>query len=103
MIAIETALAQYIVRVSQQGTVIASHLVNAPDALSAINFVERYYYQPVKLEKTFIENEDGKLHEVTVASNWHGYMFEAQSIKTVTTSATHHVRLAKTTLPESIK
>lgn len=94
MLAVEITLIQYIVRVSQQGTVIASHLVNAPDALSAINFVEQYYYQPVQLEKTFIENEDGKLHEVTIASNWHGYMFEAQAIKTVPTTVTN-VYLAK--------
>jgi hypothetical protein len=85
----EFTLNQYMVRVSQQGAVVASHLINAPDALSAINLVEQYYYQPVQLEKTTIEDGDGKRREVITASNWHGYMFEAHATEAAPTSATH--------------
>lgn len=81
MIASEMKSRQYIVRVSQQGVVIGDHLVNAPDALNAINFVERYFYQPVQWGKTLIDYGDGKSHEVATANNWHGYMFEAHAIE----------------------
>ncbi|GAB4427114.1 MAG: hypothetical protein Kow0031_07080 [Anaerolineae bacterium] len=80
---------QYLVRVSQQGVVVASHLMCAPDALGAINLVEQYYYQPVQVEKTIFEDGDGKRREVTTASNWHGYMFEAHAVEAAPASATH--------------
>lgn len=83
---IEITSKQYIVRVSQQGVMIGEHLVNASNALNAINFVERYYYQPVQWEKTLIENRDGKCHEVALANNWHGYMFEAHITEAVPVS-----------------
>ena len=65
-----------------------SHLVFAPDALSAINLVEMVYCRPVRPEKTFIENEAGQQREVTIADNWHGFMFEAHATEAAPTSVT---------------
>ena len=40
----------YLVEVTQQGILVATHTVEAPDALTAINLVERSYSEPAKLE-----------------------------------------------------
>jgi hypothetical protein len=68
----------FLVRVTQQGTLVAIHSVEAPNALSAINLVEPFYGEPVQLERVSIEDETGSRHEVTVVNNWHGFMFQAQ-------------------------
>lgn len=79
MAVLEITLTHYVVRVLQQGELIASHAVDAPDALNAINLVEQHYYQPARYEKAFIEDEEGRRHEVINAANWRGLMFEAHA------------------------
>ncbi len=71
----------YLVEVTQQGTLLATHTIEAPDALTAINLIESYYSEPTRVEKVLIEDETGDLHQVMLANNWHGYMFEAQAIR----------------------
>jgi hypothetical protein len=71
----------YRVEVQQGGSAIAFYTVEAPDALSAINRVELLYGDPVVAEKTTIEDEEGGSHRITLARNWHGYMFQARAIK----------------------
>ena len=71
----------YLVRVTQQGTLVALHTVEAANALSAVNLVEPLYGEPVRLERVSIEHETGNRHEVTVVNNWHGFMFQAQAVK----------------------
>lgn len=71
----------YIVEVQQQGSPIAFYNLEAPDALAAINRVELLYGEPVIVEKTTIEAEEGDQHRITLAHNWHGYMFQARVIK----------------------
>ena len=71
----------YLVRVIQQGSLVALHTVEAANALSAISLVEPLYGEPVQLERVSIEDESGNRHEVTVANNWHGFTFQAQAVK----------------------
>lgn len=71
----------YHVQVKRQGVHVADHIVEAPDALSAINLVENAYGDPVRLEKSLLEDEGGHRHQIMLASNWHGYMFEAWAIE----------------------
>jgi hypothetical protein len=70
----------YLVEVTQQGILVATHTVEAPDALTAINLVERSYSEPAKLEEITVEDEVSNQQQGTVANNWHGYMFQAQAI-----------------------
>jgi hypothetical protein len=70
----------YLISVTRQGTPVGIHTVAAPDALTAINLVEGYYSKPVRQERVLIEDESGSQYEATVASNWHGFMFQAQAI-----------------------
>ncbi len=72
----------YQVIVRQQGTRVAEHTIKAPDALSAINQIERYYGDPVQMEERVTEDEDGHPHQIMLVSNWHGYTFEAVAIDT---------------------
>jgi hypothetical protein len=73
----------YKVEVQQRGSSIAFHTLKAPDALSAINRVELLYGTPVVVEKTIVEDEEGESHQITLARNWHGYMFQARALKPV--------------------
>ena len=59
----------YTVEVQQGGNLIASYTVEAPDALAAINRVELLYGQPVTVEKTAIEDQEGDKHRFTLAHN----------------------------------
>jgi hypothetical protein len=73
----------YNVEVQQGGKSIAFYTVEAPDALSAINRVELLYGAPVIVEKIAIEGDEGGRHRITLAHNWHGYMFQARVVKPV--------------------
>jgi hypothetical protein len=73
----------YKVEVQQCGSPIAFYMVEAPDALSAINRVELLYGEPLTVEKTAIEDEEGDRHRITLAHHWHGYMFQARAVKLV--------------------
>jgi hypothetical protein len=73
----------YTVEVQQGGNFIASYTVEAPDALAAINRVELLYGQPLIVEKTAIEDQEGDKHRFTLAHNWHGYMFQARAIESI--------------------
>ena len=70
----------YDVEVKQQGSPIAHHIVEAVNALTAINLVESYYGEPVRSEVALMEDEHSHMHRIIVASNWHGYTFEARAI-----------------------
>ena len=73
----------YTVEVQQRGSPVAFHTIEAPDALTAINRVELLYGEPVMTEKITIEDEEGDQHRITLAHNWHGYMFQARAIKPI--------------------
>lgn len=71
----------YYVEVRQQGRYVACHLVEAADALTAINRVERFYGEPVIVYKNAVEDKDGCPHPFTQTANWHGYSFEAWAVE----------------------
>ncbi|HXV99912.1 MAG TPA: hypothetical protein VEC93_15955 [Anaerolineae bacterium] len=71
----------YQVEVKKQGTFVANHIVEAPNAMTAIDLVESYYTEPVSLEKALTENGHSQVHQVMLAINWHGYSFHAWAIK----------------------
>jgi hypothetical protein len=70
----------YDVEVKQQGSPIAHHIIEAVNALTAINQIESYYGESVRYEVALIEDEHSHMHRITVANNWHGYTFEARAI-----------------------
>jgi hypothetical protein len=70
----------YDIEVKQQGSPMAHHIVEAVNALAAINRVESTYGQPVQYPVASIKDEHSHLHRIVVASNWHGYTFEARAI-----------------------
>ncbi|HEY83877.1 MAG TPA: hypothetical protein G4N96_02010 [Chloroflexi bacterium] len=74
-------LMQYLITVKSQGSVVAEHTVEAPDALSAANQVELRYGEPVKIEHVTVELEDGRKRASIVVHNWHGYCFHARRVK----------------------
>lgn len=70
----------YQVTVKNRGSPVASHTVEAADALAAIKLVELLYGEPVRVEFVTVELEDGrKRHEMKV-HNWHGYSFVARKV-----------------------
>lgn len=73
----------YRVIVKQQGSHVAEHTLKAPDALAAINQVERYYGKPVQYQERVIEDDMGRPHTVILVSYWHGYTFEAVGLEPV--------------------
>jgi hypothetical protein len=70
----------YLVVVRNQGNYIAEHTVEAADALTAINQVEREYGEPPQVEFTTVELEDGHKRHLMLVNNWHGYAFHARPI-----------------------
>ena len=70
----------YQIDVKAQGSSVAQHFVEAADALTAINLVESYYGEPVKVETVVVENEDGSLRQKIVVKHWHGYTFDARAV-----------------------
>jgi hypothetical protein len=71
----------YQVEVKKQGTFVANHIVEAPNAVAAIDLVESYYTEPVSLEKALTENGHSRGHQVMLAINWHGYSFHTWAIE----------------------
>ncbi len=70
----------YQITVKNQGIPVATHTVEAADALAAIRQVELLYGEPVRVEFVTVELEDGrKRHEMKV-HNWHGYSFVARKV-----------------------
>jgi hypothetical protein len=76
----EQAKRIYLVEVQQRGSAIAAYTVEAPDALAAINQVERLYGEPVNLEEIGVEDEDRQDYLFILARHWHGYMFQARAL-----------------------
>lgn len=70
----------YQVEVKRQGQLFEQHIVEAPDALTAINQVEIRYGEPATFDFVTIEDEHGRKHHVLMVSDWHGYTFEARAI-----------------------
>jgi hypothetical protein len=85
----------YHIEVKNQGSYVAEYIIEAANVLAAINLVENYYGEPVRIEKAIIEDEDGSRHEVMIVNHWHGYAFHAQTIdhKTRTTGWSDEARL----------
>ncbi|MCB9100084.1 MAG: hypothetical protein H6632_11120 [Anaerolineales bacterium] len=77
----------YYVEVRQQGRYVACHLVEAAEALAAINIVERFYGEPVIVFKNAVEDKDGCIHPFTQTANWHGYTFEAWAVEPASSPA----------------
>jgi hypothetical protein len=71
----------YQVKVTQQGIFLAIHIIEAPDALTAIDLVEREYNEPLEIKFGSIEDEHSRSHPVMAVNNWHGYMFTARAIR----------------------
>ena len=72
---------RYEIEVRHHGVYMASHVAVAPDALTAINLIEREYGDPVWLEQSSLAGGDGYEHPIVVAHEWHGYSFEARLIE----------------------
>jgi hypothetical protein len=70
----------FLVEVFQQGTQIAAHTVEAPDALAAIDQVEGYYSAPLEPVDVMVDQEDTKGHHVILVNNWRGFMFQARAL-----------------------
>jgi hypothetical protein len=73
----------YRVEVYSRGVFFSHHLIEAEDALAAINQVETQYGQPPKVEETTIYFDDGKKEHLLIVSDWHGYSFEARQFQPV--------------------
>ena len=71
---------RYLVTVTRQGSPVGTHIVEAVDALKAINLVERYYRAPDRQERISGEDEVDPQYEIAETDNWHGFMFQAQAI-----------------------
>ncbi len=71
----------YRVDVYNQGELIHQHIVEAVDALSAINLVEVQYGTPPKVEDATVQLENGRKEHVLIVADWHGYSFEARQIQ----------------------
>lgn len=73
----------FLVEVFQQGAQIATHTVEAPNALAAINQIEGHYGTPLELEDVLVDQEDSRGHHVMLINNWRGYMFQARALHPV--------------------
>ncbi|MCB0193605.1 MAG: hypothetical protein KDJ65_16780 [Anaerolineae bacterium] len=77
----------YYIEVRQQGCFIACHLVEAGDALTAINRVESLYGEPVVICQGTLEDKKGGYHKIILPTNWHGYTFEAWVVESISSSS----------------
>ena len=68
----------YQVEVSFSGQRVSEHLVEAADALSAINLIETEYGEPPEIKYKTIYHENGAQEYVLDVSDWHGYSFLAR-------------------------
>jgi len=73
-------MTRYRVEVFANGQLITTHQVEAPDALSAINLVEKSYGDPPQVAYKTIHHEDGTMERVLVVTSWHGYSFMARRV-----------------------
>jgi hypothetical protein len=71
----------YRIEVKRQGQLIEHHIVEAVDAMAAINQVERDYGEPASFDFATIEDDHGRKRQVLIVSDWHGYTFEARLIR----------------------
>lgn len=71
---------RYVVVVDLHGNSVGEHIVEAPDALSAINRVEADYGLPVEISFVTVELEDGRKQNKMVVNNWLGYNFTARRL-----------------------
>lgn len=70
----------YQIEVRSQGQLVAERVIAASSALKAITLIESEYGEPVQAETAVIENDNGRRSRVMIATNWHGYTFEARVI-----------------------
>jgi hypothetical protein len=70
----------YHIEVKHQGSYVASHIIEAPDALTAINLLESQYSGSVGVETSSVEDERGRGEQIEVVRNWLGYTFEARAV-----------------------
>jgi hypothetical protein len=68
----------YQVEVSFSGQRVSEHIVEASDAMSAINLIETEYGEPPEVKYKTIHHENGTKEHVLVVSDWHGYSFLAR-------------------------
>lgn len=71
---------RYAVIVDLHGNSVAEHIVEAPDAISAISLVEAEYGVPVEVQFVTVELEDGRKQNKMVVNNWLGYNFTARRL-----------------------
>lgn len=71
----------YRIEVRNSGSLIAEHIIAATDALKAINLIENEYGEPLEAEIVKVETDDGRYRQVLVPKHWHGYTFDARSVK----------------------
>jgi len=71
----------YQVAVYIRGQLVASHTVEAPDGLYAINLVEGQYGEPPQVQYKTVHHEDGSKETALVVVGWHGYSFEVRRIE----------------------
>ncbi len=71
----------YRVAVFARGEMIAEHMIEAPNALTAMNLVELEYGPAPRYEFTTVHNEDGTKERALIVHDWHGYTFLARISK----------------------
>lgn len=71
---------RYQIEVFCQGEFIQHHVVEAADALTAIDLIEPRYGSPPKVEFATVQLESGKKEHLLVVADWHGYSFVARKI-----------------------
>ncbi len=69
---------QYVIEVSRNGETVSEHVVEASDALTAINLIEAEYGEPPTVEYKTIHHESGVKETVLVVMDWHGFCFHAR-------------------------
>ena len=72
---------QYSIEVKYQGFIISEHVIEASDALMAINLVEESLYgEAATVDHVTVEDDLGRRRLMMLVNNWHGYSFQARSI-----------------------
>lgn len=70
----------YRVEVFRNGRRVSTYIIEAVDALRAIDAVEANYGEPPQVAYKTIFHEDGTQETVLMVSGWHGYSFLARAI-----------------------
>jgi hypothetical protein len=71
----------YQIEIRNQGSLVDYRLVEAEDALTAINQIESYYGDPPSFELNLVELEHGRKRYTLIVNNWHGYTFQARVVQ----------------------